>query len=207
VSEIWKLCKEFSVIGVVEAHGCLISLRTSLARCLRTHTLYCSHAKDTNGNILNSLGGICVLVAKTLFAPPLAPTVVFQDVSEGRAVQLGVHNAEGTKHFDVFFVHNFGFNALTTTALIKRIDDCRKLCVAHPHTNSMALMGDFNLEPKGSLKISLLDASSLSRFLPPQVPPRPFESKWNVLFDKLVEVDFPFPSHVNSYSLVLSRIN
>jgi hypothetical protein len=27
------------------------------------------------------------------------------------------------------------------------------------------------------------------------------------LFDKLVEVDFPFPSHVNSYSLVLSRIN
>ena len=71
----------------------------------------------------------------------------------------------------------------------------------------MALMGDFNLEPEGSLKISLLDASSLSRCLPPHVPPRPFESKWNLLFDKMVEVDFRFPSHVNSYFLVLSRIN
>jgi hypothetical protein len=38
-------------------------------------------------------------------------------------------------------------------------------------------------------------------------PPRHFESRWNKLFDSLLEIDFPLPSHVNSTSLSLSRIN
>ncbi len=68
-------------------------------------------------------------------------------------------------------------------------------------------MGDCNLEQKGSMRVSLLDASSLSRLIPPLSLPRPFENKWNKLFDMMVELDFPFPSHVNSSTLMLSRIN
>ncbi len=48
VTEIWKLCKEFAIIGIEEAHGCPISLLISLARCLRTHTLFTSHVLDNN---------------------------------------------------------------------------------------------------------------------------------------------------------------
>jgi hypothetical protein len=102
VTEVWKLCKEFSIIGIVEAHGCPISLSVSLARCLRSHVLFCSHVLDTNGKVLNNLGGICVLVAKTYFAPPLASVISFQVLSAGRAVQVGVRSAEGHKQFDVF---------------------------------------------------------------------------------------------------------
>ena len=103
ISEVWKLCKEFSIIGVQECHGCPISLRISLARCLRTHVLFSSHVRDeVNGTILNSLGGICVLVARAYFAPPLATAISFQVLSAGRAVQVGVRSAEGHKQFDVF---------------------------------------------------------------------------------------------------------
>ncbi len=156
---------------------------------------------------MHNLGGISVLVSKTYFAPPLALVVSFHELSPGRAVQVCVRSAEGHKQFDCFFVHNFGFCSESTSSLIKTLDDQRIRCVDRPDKFSMALLGDFNLEPRGSLKISLLDSSSLSRSLPPQVPPRPFEKKWNTLFDKLVEVDFPFPSHVNSSTLVISRIN
>ncbi len=157
---------------------------------------------------MNSFGGMLVLLSKAYFAPPLALAISFQELSPGRAVQLTVRSTEGIKkQFDCFFVHNFGLTFDTTSSLIKKLDNSRISCFERPDKFSMAILGDFNLEPRGSLKISLLDSSSLSRSLPPQVPPRPFEKKWNTLFDKLVEVDFPFPSHVNSSTLVISRIN
>jgi len=152
-------------------------------------------------------GGICLLVAKRLiFDHP--PQGCFQEIVPGRAVLSSLKSADGLKSFDSFFIHNFGFSAATTSLLIGKIQVVRRKCAEHPDAHAMGMMGDFNLAPKGSMKLSLSDASSLSRSFTSQDDlPRPFEKRWNSLFAELMEVDFPMPSHINSHSLLLTRIN
>ena len=113
-------------------------------------------------------------------------------------------NANKTCNF--VFVHNYGFTAASTNAFISRVEALRLHACNHPEESSLVLMGDFNLTPTGSVVISLADAASISNSFVHE-PVRAFESKWNVFFAKLVEIDFPLPSHVNSASLNLSRIN
>ena len=214
--EILKLCRDFDIVGVLETHGCMVSLPTTLAACLRSHELLMSHVRDINGNINFAAGGTCLLVAKRLFASLPPPDDCFQVLHHGRAVKLtlktpvvcSANSVPGTvKTLSIFLVHNFGFTSSSTSALIKQIDETKSHCKMFPNEQSMILIGDFNLSPIGSVMVSLLDSSSLSNTFVNLVPPRPFQSLWNKLFEDLLEIDFPLPSHINSASLTLSRIH
>ena len=68
VSEVLRLCREFAMASLCETHGRLLALQHHLAMALRTHYLLCSSVKGIYGEFLSNAGGVCVLVARTLFA-------------------------------------------------------------------------------------------------------------------------------------------
>ena len=208
VAEVHKLTRQYLVIGLLEAHGSAATLRAALSRCLGTHVLITSHVKDAvYGNPLAGAGGIAVLVSRTILCMPFCPGSCFQELVPGRAVELIIHNPIRTKQAHFVFMHNFKLNLTVTSSLITKIDGIRKSVINHQLIHSLIPIKDFNLEPRGALKISLSDATSLSNAFAGVSPPRHFKTRWNQLFDALLEIDFPFPSHVNSTSLTLSRIN
>ena len=219
--EVWQLSRDYQVIALLEAHGSPSSLQVCLAKVLRTHFLFTSHMKDDNGDTVSDAGGLCVLVSKALFGIPVSefPVVIspppgvasFSQLINGRAIQLSLYHEENgnQKWMHFFFIHNYGFSAFQTDFLIKAISRKRDLSLNFPRLHSCILMGDFNLEPKGSRRLKLTDPAGLSGEFNHETlsPPRPFEAKWNKLFDALLEIDYPLPSHLHVATLTLSKIN
>ena len=137
---------------------------------------------------------------------PVPPPDCFQSLVDGRAVSLSF-SSSAAKCVEILFVHNFGLSTAITSQLVSRIKQAKARCDSNPSSHALCLFGDFNLTPRGSSSISLLDSATISGAFKNRVLPRPHEHTWNALFDQLIEVDFPIPSHINSASLSLSRIN
>ena len=74
-----------------------------------------------------------------------------------------------------------------------------------------SLNGDMNLHPEDSPPRSLdkpnLVQSATSESLTASAPPRKFEARWKLIFDKLVEVKTEMFTHVNISSLTTSCID
>ena len=72
------------------------------------------------------------------------------------------------------------------------------------------MIGDFNQERDSSVVFSLSNpASQFLQTTPPgiETPNRPFARRWELLFDKFTEIEFPSPSHYAAGSCKLTRIN
>ena len=101
VNAVLALCRQYTVVALLEVHGSLLAQQSILARCLRSHFLFCSQVKDCHGFSLPDAGGICILVSRSLFAPvcaasnpidPPPPPIAasFSEIECGRAVQLSI---------------------------------------------------------------------------------------------------------------------
>ena len=60
------------MVALLERHGSRLALLHNLPLALKTHFLLSSHVRDSNGQFLPNAGGVCVLIARTLFAHLLA---------------------------------------------------------------------------------------------------------------------------------------
>ena len=69
VNEVLALRRQYTVVALVEVHGSLLAQQSILARCLRSHFLLCSQVENCHGLSLPDAGGICILVARSLFGP------------------------------------------------------------------------------------------------------------------------------------------
>ena len=200
------------------SHPVLLSLP---ARCLPIHFMVSSQARDDSGEPIFDAGGVCVLVARTIFCqfcsvsslfdPPPPTAVLFlrnsimvalftSSVSPREAV------APFARNLLPCFCPQLRFSSRSIVALISKINETKLSCVRAPDRHSMILMGDSNLAPEGSAKVSarchLIEQHKIFNSSSTLC-----QSMEQVIFGSLIEMDMPMPSHVCSSSLSLSRTN
>ena len=156
VNEVLALCGQYAVVAFLGGHGSLLARQNILARCLRTHFLFCSQVKDSNGETLPDAGGICLLVGRSLFGqfcpvskppdPPPPSAALFREIGHGRAVHSSTFSQsflqEGlTKSVSLFSVPSYGSSPQSTNHFIMQIDRVRRDWDCQPDKHSLILMG------------------------------------------------------------------
>ena len=62
--EVLALCRQYSVVALLDAHGNHLALPNILVRCFRTHYLYSNQMRNDQGEALPATGGICLHVGR-----------------------------------------------------------------------------------------------------------------------------------------------
>lgn len=194
IREIELLCACFGVVGLLEVHGNPVSLRAALSTCLRSHNLVYSFIHDTNGKVVEDSGGVAFLVSKDLGDQQQLWGDLTQ-VHQGRAIAVSIWDMGRTRETKFLLIHNFGFSVPQVKHVINYIESERRRVGISPHNAAVVLMGDFNLERDCASRFSVSkpvfqDPSPLN-----PTANRPHAAKWNSLFEKFTEVEFPSPSH------------
>ena len=207
VREVVASCKKFDVIGPSEVHGSPTLQASYLSLCTKPTSSFAAMTGLVMGTVILLPEGSAFLSETFCFAPPLPPAQCFQLIVKGQAASLTL-NCLADEQIPMFFIHNFGgMKAAMTSLLVGKIQHARNICAKYPTSIFLIAFGDFNLIPEASTKISLLDSSSISGAFKSRTLPRPFEKAWTALFNDLIEVDCPIPSHINPSTLSPTRTN
>ena len=163
-------------------------------------------------------GGIIIFVRKTSF---LGWRMHFDEIAPGRIVVFKavkfVMGPDGVEAEDKVFIHSFVHNAALERShmmkFYKFMDEMIDIVETNPYFMAMVLSGDVNIRPEFEVPTSLdkpeeIVVRNLETALPPRAcSGRPFQSWWNKLFSRMLEVEIQGESHVNLAALSMSTLD
>ena len=207
IREVVGLANRFQFLALLETHGTTFGFDQALKDLRRSHFWFHSSFVDCGGICRSDAGGMAMVIPKDLVHAydPVATSIkeFVQEIVGGRILRIKLAGC-GRKPINWFVVHNFGLEKKHIDLLessIKRCVDRNELVV---------LNGDFNLYAKGEQKISVADpvAGGLHAFGDDQAHAiRPFQRRWQRIFDLLTEVTSTVPTRYNSSDFTLTRID
>ena len=205
--KVHELSLRFHLICLNEINGTEEDLRIRLSQILKTtHDLvFHSGLLTGEGQRYTGGGGIALLASKQFggsqaFPPPLI-------LANGRIGRVTILQGPHTNF--IYPVHNFDISSgemKNEEQIWKDIASAQ----ADPMLFSVLLLGDMNLEPIGSKRISLPNpVSSISPELigVSNNNSNPRAKRWENKFDKLVEVCTSSPTHSSSAQLYLNKLD
>ena len=115
---------------------------------------------------------------------------------------------------NVFYaIHNEKITAPEINKIEKQIKNDRDKVALAPHKYALHLLGDFNLEHVDSKRIVLTNPIAPWMEHRGEAAPtaiaqsRPLQRRWQAIFDVLVEVSPPVPTHINIQDLSINNID
>jgi len=212
-----KLASRGHILCLQETHGLPFEVLTELGILLPGWQVLHSSRQDVHGLELGGLGGVAILICPkivefcdikhTVLFPGRIHKVTF-DFCCGQSVPPSQVAVSPDRCFEVFNAHNFGLRRIDIVEIAEEIDRMKLRDFAAPGRFVSFFPGDFNFPPNNELPVILgrpqLDLHS----------PRPnflsyhsHKSLWEGMFDKFIEFAQPNPTHFNSQSFSLSKLD
>ena len=210
--ELNLICKSNSVIGVFESHGNPVALVNEIRKYIKSHVVLSFPCKE-KGVILPNTGGVVILIHKKLASaspddPSYCEKSLCREIVPGRVVRVTLGQPR-LQSFACVFVHNYGLTARHMSSVESMASKDMLDAAEHPHMFAATYMGDFNLQPHGELPHPLSSPTPVNRNVAPDaiVSTRPFQARWEKIFEGMIEVRFSQNTHFNSSNNFENRID
>lgn len=205
-------CSSNSIVGTSEVHGNPFTLRKDIQKRIRSHHPFLSPCLDSHGSVAAGRGGVAVLVKYDLlgFSPEdffLSRTSsVFRLVIFLRVAEVALEgNARATVLSSAFYM---------TVPYLPRICFPSKPCFTMVCVNQgiilmvlVVLIFSDSIDPKGEDPVPMdkpvLQNSDVSPGA--DINTRPFQRRWESMFENLIEIVFKAQTHFNVGAGVLNR--
>ena len=210
IQEVVNLCKSNSLVGIFEAHGSKAAI-DMLVKQIKSHVVLSFPCKE-KGSYVYGKGGIIILIHKSLVSdhpddPTFKPRGLCDEIVPGRVVRVTL--GSNAISFACVFIHNFGITQVQMSKIEKMAFRDMKDAAEHPHAFAASYMGDFNLPPQGELPHLLASPTPANSNVAPDPTPstRPFQARWEKMFEGMTEVKFHQNTHFNSFNNSENRID
>jgi hypothetical protein len=196
------------IILLQETHAELYLINKYFGLYKQRFHIILSSCKDTSSDTdsaedIQHSGGLIFMLDKS--KTDAGATIELFEAIPGRAAKVTVSLGN---HSTIYWnIHNYGFSAAETTELIQLIQRDRQAAAQDPQHHSLWCIGDFNREPPHTPRISI---SEPSRAYYPHIGENTNHNhgfKWDALFQDLVEIVSPDPTHLIADSLLLNIID
>ena len=140
--------------------------------------------------------------------PLFRPNELCEVLVPGRAARVELK--DGNKSFACIFVHNFGLSSQDVNRICNSIKKDRLRAHNDPTMFGGLLLGDFNIPPEDEPPVILSKPVSphpQGGYQPLSSSARPFQRRWNQIFESLVEVKTSVPTHFHMHDLTVNRID
>ena len=212
--QIAKFCKTFSIVGILEAKGAEAEIKLLLSQYIKTHFIFSSVLLDEQGLDYSRGGGVVLLVRHSLFPISVLdsefnPNNFFRVIIPGRVLRLTLPGTSNGHSFALNLIHNQAFSREDFNCVEKVIrGDISKSREAPCEFCSVSI-GDFNLQPAGVLPLPTLAPIPPNENVGPQaiVSTRPFQARWEKLFQDLTEIVFAQQTHYNPETSLQNKID
>ena len=151
-------------------------------------------------------GAVVILIKKDLF--PANAIISTESYAPGRILRTQVHSILAERRFCaiIWNVHNFDLGAdqvqNATQALERDVHTSKT-----KESTTVLAAGDWNFLAPGEVMHSVVAPSSSPPRADSLVKVRPFQSRWQAVLNKLLELDQPEMTHYNVSSLTVARID
>ena len=198
----------YQFLAVLETHGTSKLINQNFRPLVgRTHKVFHSAVEDSGGSKKTDSGGIALFVPLNVLDAFHVATTPLKELVQvlvpGRALRLGLDGGGG-RPLSAFFVHNFGISLQQMIA----IQDSIKQDIADERC--VVLVGDFNLYASGERRIMVPKPECGALYSSSDAGEhsiRPFQARWQRIFDSLVELKSPLPTRFASHDSSLVRID